>query len=75
MPKKKQRTFFNEPDVQGLKCKECKFRCHTQCEAQVKPNFFAIAIANLIVIANIIIIVRGIFTVITAICTITKNTL
>jgi len=24
--------------LQGLKCKECKFRCHTQCEAQVPPS-------------------------------------
>ena len=22
--------------VQGLKCKECKFRCHVQCEPQVR---------------------------------------
>ena len=40
--------MFNQLDVQGLKCKECKFRCHTQCEAQVIP----IAIANIVVIAN-----------------------
>ena len=32
--------MFNQLDAQGLKCKECKFRCHTQCEAQV--NLFAI---------------------------------
>jgi len=24
--------------LQGLKCKECKFRCHTQCESQVPPS-------------------------------------
>eukprot|EP00092_Neocalanus_flemingeri_P041743 GFUD01045464.1.p1 GENE.GFUD01045464.1~~GFUD01045464.1.p1 ORF type:complete len:922 (-),score=231.77 GFUD01045464.1:277-3042(-) len=28
-----QEYFF-----QGLKCKECKFRCHTQCEHQVPPS-------------------------------------
>merc|ERR1719244_1258227 len=28
-----QEYFF-----QGLKCKECKFRCHTQCEQQVPPS-------------------------------------
>ena len=28
-----QEYFF-----QGLKCKECKFRCHTQCESQVPPS-------------------------------------
>ena len=28
-----QEYFF-----QGLKCKECKFRCHTQCEQQVAPS-------------------------------------
>ena len=73
--------MFHQLDVQGLKCKECKFRCHTQCEAQVNltslplPSKNLIFIANIIVIANVIIIVRGIFTVITAICTITKNTL
>ena len=22
--------------MQGLKCKECKFRCHVQCEPQVR---------------------------------------
>ena len=32
--------MLNQLDAQGLKCKECKFRCHTQCEAQV--NLFAI---------------------------------
>ena len=60
--------FNTQLDAQGLKCKECKFRCHTQCEAQVnlnslhcqcKSRFNAniIAILNIDVIANIIIII------------------
>ena len=30
--------FCQEYFFQGLKCKECKFRCHTQCEASVPPS-------------------------------------
>ena len=42
MSNRKQSNIFilSQLDAQGLKCKECKFRCHTQCEAQV--NLFAI---------------------------------
>ena len=58
--------FNTQFDAQGLKCKECKFRCHTQCEAQVNLfivnanhvfNANIIAILNIDVIANIIIII------------------
>ena len=30
--------FCQEYFFQGLKCKECKFRCHTQCESSVPPS-------------------------------------
>ena len=30
--------FCQEYFFQGLKCKECKFRCHTKCEQNVPPS-------------------------------------
>ena len=42
--------------LKGLKCKECKFRCHTQCEVSVPPSCGLPEQVDIIIIIIIIII-------------------